>query len=239
MTVDETLRFIASFRQRWNRETEADLLGSLPTSTPARRRAISPRDRKRNWPHWRGPSRAGIARVGTKPTSGLDPIVRREFIQTVIGAYHAADPEHRNGFCLDPSHRRIRKADRPVHQSSSAGRETAHHAGGRGAGPVSENPRQLSPTARRPRFVRPLSRSGSPAATWRFWPMAIGNCCWKNCEPVTRRIALRLAQPGGNFRGRGNIGRHVNHESARRKRNPAAAPRLLPARWPWPSCRSG
>src|SRR4029078_4130192 len=31
-------------------------------------------------------------------TSGLDPIVRREFIQTVIGAYQDGDPGRRTGF---------------------------------------------------------------------------------------------------------------------------------------------
>ncbi|HET9372763.1 MAG TPA: hypothetical protein VFO19_21010, partial [Vicinamibacterales bacterium] len=33
-----------------------------------------------------------------EPTSGLDPIVRREFIQTVIGAYQDADPGRRTVF---------------------------------------------------------------------------------------------------------------------------------------------
>src|SRR5208283_6057228 len=33
-----------------------------------------------------------------EPTAGLDPIVRREFIQTVIGAYQEADPGNRTVF---------------------------------------------------------------------------------------------------------------------------------------------
>ncbi|MDR3400981.1 MAG: hypothetical protein P4L99_00670, partial [Chthoniobacter sp.] len=32
------------------------------------------------------------------PTSGLDPIVRREFIETVIGAYQSGDPGRRTVF---------------------------------------------------------------------------------------------------------------------------------------------
>ena len=48
MTVDETLRFIAAFRPRWNRERKPTCsIGS--NSTAARRRATSPGARKRNW----------------------------------------------------------------------------------------------------------------------------------------------------------------------------------------------
>jgi len=97
MTVDDTLRFIASFRQHWNRETEADLLNRFQL------------DRRQKTSHLSKGQKTQLALVGAvcpepellvldEPTSGLDPIVRREFIQTVIGAYHAADPEHRTVF---------------------------------------------------------------------------------------------------------------------------------------------
>jgi ABC-2 type transport system ATP-binding protein len=97
MTVDDTLRFIASFRPRWNRATEADLLDRFRL------------DRKQKTSHLSKGQRTQLALIGAvcpepellvldEPTSGLDPIVRREFIQTVIGAYHAADPEHRTVF---------------------------------------------------------------------------------------------------------------------------------------------
>jgi len=97
MTVDETLRFIASFRTRWNREMEADLLKRFRL------------DRNQKTSHLSKGQRTQLALIGAvcpepellvldEPTSGLDPIVRREFIQTVIGAYHAADPEHRTVF---------------------------------------------------------------------------------------------------------------------------------------------
>ena len=36
--------------------------------------------------------------VLNEPTSGLDPLVRREFIQTVFGAYQEADPGRRTVF---------------------------------------------------------------------------------------------------------------------------------------------
>src|SRR5579872_833585 len=97
MTVDQTLQFIASFRPRWNREMEADLLSRFRL------------DRKQKTSHLSKGQRTQLALVGAicpepellvldEPTSGLDPIVRREFIQTVIGAYHAADPERRTVF---------------------------------------------------------------------------------------------------------------------------------------------
>ena len=97
MTVDETLRFIASFRPRWNRQMEADLLNRFQ---------LDPRQKAS---HLSRGQKTQLALIGAvcpepdllvldEPTSGLDPIVRREFIQTVIGAYHAADPEHRTVF---------------------------------------------------------------------------------------------------------------------------------------------
>jgi ABC-2 type transport system ATP-binding protein len=97
MTVDQTLRFIASFRTRWNRQMETDLLNRFRL------------DRNQKTSHLSKGQRTQVALIGAvcpepellvldEPTSGLDPIVRREFIQTVIGAYHAADPEHRTVF---------------------------------------------------------------------------------------------------------------------------------------------
>ncbi len=97
MTVSQTLQYVASFRPRWNREIEADLL---------KRFQLDPAQKASNLS--RG-QRTQLALIGAvcpepellvldEPTSGLDPIVRREFIQTVIGAYHASDPEHRTVF---------------------------------------------------------------------------------------------------------------------------------------------
>jgi ABC-2 type transport system ATP-binding protein len=97
MTVGQTLQFLASFRPRWNREMEADLLGRFQLDPTQKASHLS-----------RG-QKTQLALVGAvcpepellvldEPTSGLDPIVRREFIQTVIGAYHANDPEHRTVF---------------------------------------------------------------------------------------------------------------------------------------------
>ena len=94
MTVRETLDYLASFRSRWNRETERDLLSRFRLDPSQKTGALSKGQRTQ------------VALVAAicpepelllldEPTSGLDPIVRREFIQTVIGAYQDADPANR------------------------------------------------------------------------------------------------------------------------------------------------
>ena len=97
MTVRETLDYLASFRQKWNRVTEAQLLGQFRLDASKKTSALSKGQRTQ------------LALVGAicaepellvldEPTSGLDPIVRREFIETVIGAYQEADPGRRTVF---------------------------------------------------------------------------------------------------------------------------------------------
>jgi len=97
MTVSQTLEFLASFRPRWNREMEADLLERFQLDPAQKANDLSKGQKTQ------------LALIGAvfpepellvldEPTSGLDPIVRREFIETVIGAYHSTDPEHRTVF---------------------------------------------------------------------------------------------------------------------------------------------
>jgi ABC-2 type transport system ATP-binding protein len=97
MSVRQTLEFLASFRQRWNREIEADLMSRFQ---------LDPKQKASHLSKGQKTQLALIAAVCPEPellvldepTSGLDPIVRREFIQTVIGAYHSAAPEQRTIF---------------------------------------------------------------------------------------------------------------------------------------------
>src|SRR2546425_323820 len=97
MTVSQTLEFLSSFRPRWNREMETDLLDRFQLDPSQKASELSKGQKTQ------------LALIGAvcpepellvldEPTSGLDPIVRREFIQTVIGAYHASDPENRTVF---------------------------------------------------------------------------------------------------------------------------------------------
>ncbi|MDB6018679.1 MAG: transporter related precursor, partial [Pedosphaera sp.] len=97
MTVRDTLDYLASFRQRWNRTTERELLGQFRLDATKKVNALSKGQKTQ------------LALIGAicaepellildEPTSGLDPIVRRDFIQTVIGAYQEADPGRRTVF---------------------------------------------------------------------------------------------------------------------------------------------
>lgn len=94
MSVRETLDYLHSFRERWNRDTEASLLKRFRLHPEQKTSALSKGQKTQV---------ALIAAVCPEPelllldepTSGLDPIVRREFIETVIGAYQEGDPENR------------------------------------------------------------------------------------------------------------------------------------------------
>lgn len=97
MTVGQTLEYAASFRSRWNQETERTLLSQFKL----------PLGHKTS--HLSKGQRTQLALITAicpepdllvldEPTSGLDPIVRREFIQTVIGAYQEGAPGMRTVF---------------------------------------------------------------------------------------------------------------------------------------------
>jgi ABC-2 type transport system ATP-binding protein len=97
MTVAETLAYFASFRARWNQDTQAALLKQFRLNPAQKASALSKGQRTQL---------ALIAAICPEPdllvldepTSGLDPIVRREFIQTVIGAYQDGAPSERTVF---------------------------------------------------------------------------------------------------------------------------------------------
>jgi ABC-2 type transport system ATP-binding protein len=97
MTVRDTLNYVASFRRRWNAETEAALLDRFQLNVWQKTSHLSKGQRTQL------ALTAAICGepellVLDEPTSGLDPIVRREFIQTVIGAFQDADPGRRTVF---------------------------------------------------------------------------------------------------------------------------------------------
>jgi ABC-2 type transport system ATP-binding protein len=97
MTVAQTLEYAASFRSRWNQETERTLLDRFRLPLGHKTSHLSKGQRTQL---------ALIAAISPEPdmlvldepTSGLDPIVRREFIQTVIGAYQEGAPGTRTVF---------------------------------------------------------------------------------------------------------------------------------------------
>ena len=97
MTVRRALDYAASFRARWNADTERALLSQFRLDVGQKASHLSKGQRTQL---------ALIAAICPEPellildepTSGLDPIVRREFIQTVIGAYQDGDPGRRTVF---------------------------------------------------------------------------------------------------------------------------------------------
>ena len=97
MTVRNVLDYLASFRPRWNRQTERELLGQFRLDETKKASALS-RGQKTQLALMGAICAEPELLVLDEPTSGLDPIVRREFIQTVIGAYQEADPGNRTVF---------------------------------------------------------------------------------------------------------------------------------------------
>ena len=97
MTVRATLDYFASFRARWNRDTERMLVDQF---------RLDPRQKTSHLSKGQRTQVALITAVCAEPdllvldepTSGLDPIVRREFIRTIIGAYQEGDPGRRTVF---------------------------------------------------------------------------------------------------------------------------------------------
>lgn len=97
MTVREALDYLASFRPRWNRDLEASLLSRFGLDPRSPTAGLSKGERTQ------------LALVGAiasdaellvldEPTAGLDPVVRREFIRTVIGAFQDSAPGRRTIF---------------------------------------------------------------------------------------------------------------------------------------------
>ena len=97
MTVRDTLDYLASFRPRWNRDAEKELLGQFRLEAAKKVNALS-KGQKTQLALIGAVAAEPDLLVLDEPTSGLDPIVRREFIQTVIGAYQGGDPGRRTVF---------------------------------------------------------------------------------------------------------------------------------------------
>lgn len=97
MSVRETLDYLASFRERWNRKTEQELLERFQLD-PAKRTGSLSRGQRTQVALVAAVCPETDMLVLDEPTSGLDPIVRREFIETVIGAYQEGNPGNRTIF---------------------------------------------------------------------------------------------------------------------------------------------
>jgi ABC-2 type transport system ATP-binding protein len=97
MTVRDVLDYNASFRARWNRDIESDLLERFGLN-PTHQACDLSKGQKTQLALISAVAPEPEMLVLDEPTSGLDPIVRREFIETVIGAYQSGGPEARTVF---------------------------------------------------------------------------------------------------------------------------------------------
>lgn len=97
MSVRAVLEYLASFREHWNGDIEADLLRRFHLPLDQKAGALS-KGQKTQLALIAAICPEPELLVLDEPTSGLDPIVRREFIETVIGAYQSGDPENRTVF---------------------------------------------------------------------------------------------------------------------------------------------
>jgi ABC-2 type transport system ATP-binding protein len=97
MTVRATLDYFASFRARWNQQTERALLDQFRLD-PGQKTSHLSKGQRTQLALITAICAEPEVLVLDEPTSGLDPIVRREFIQTVIGAYQDGQPGQRTVF---------------------------------------------------------------------------------------------------------------------------------------------
>ncbi len=97
MTVRDTLEYFASFRERWNTDTERALIDRFELAPEMKTNHLSKGQRTQLALVTAVCAEPELL-VLDEPTSGLDPIVRREFIRTVIGAYQQESPGQRTVF---------------------------------------------------------------------------------------------------------------------------------------------
>jgi ABC-2 type transport system ATP-binding protein len=97
MRIHSYFSYLASYRANWNEDLQRELIERFELD-PARKVTTLSKGEKMQ-----------IALIGAlcpepellildEPTAGLDPLVRRDFIRTVIGAYQETDPENRTVF---------------------------------------------------------------------------------------------------------------------------------------------
>ncbi|MFH1741599.1 MAG: ABC transporter ATP-binding protein [bacterium] len=97
MTARGVLDYTASFYQTWSQEIELDLLKSLDLDQKTKVSAMSKGTKTKLSLICAIAPQPNLLLLD-EPTGGLDPIVRRELIQTVIGMYQDRDPENHTIF---------------------------------------------------------------------------------------------------------------------------------------------
>ena len=95
MTVRRTLDYAASFRSRWNRDLERELLDVRFELDESFKVSSLSRGMKAQLALICAVCPEPDLLLLDEPTSGLDPVVRREFLETIIGAFQEGGPGDR------------------------------------------------------------------------------------------------------------------------------------------------
>ncbi len=94
MRVRDVLEYAASFRARWNTDLQVDLLDRFALDLTQKADTLS-KGQKMQLALITAVCPEPDLLVLDEPTTGLDPIARREFMESVIGAYQDAAPGER------------------------------------------------------------------------------------------------------------------------------------------------
>jgi ABC-2 type transport system ATP-binding protein len=97
MTVRSTLDYFASFRESWDETVEAELIERFRLD-PAKRVSALSKGQTMQLALAAAICPGPELLILDEPTTGLDPIVRREFVEAVVGAYQDASPAERTIF---------------------------------------------------------------------------------------------------------------------------------------------
>lgn len=97
MTIRQTLDYFASLRGRWDKAVEAELLARFRLN-PAQRATTLSKGQTMELALMTAICAGPELLILDEPTTGLDPVIRREFVDAVISAYRNVDPERRTIF---------------------------------------------------------------------------------------------------------------------------------------------
>ncbi len=94
MTIRQTIDYFASFREHWDTAVEAELLERFRLN-PAQNASRLSKGQTMQLALLIAVCPGPELLILDEPTTGLDPVVRREFVEAIIGAYQDADPGRR------------------------------------------------------------------------------------------------------------------------------------------------
>src|SRR5215469_13586763 len=97
MTIRQTLDYFASLRERWDMDVEAELLERFRLD-PAKRATALSKGQSMELALMTAICPGPELLILDEPTTGLDPVIRREFVEAVISSYRRPDPERRTIF---------------------------------------------------------------------------------------------------------------------------------------------